>query len=96
MRVGAGYGAFVKDSAEVSMEGCEVSYCSESAIFMRDAGSITLRNCQLSACHVGVTAGEACSGQLEVDACCSVHDVRRPWYDDDRPPRMICHLSMLA
>ena len=57
LRKHACYGVFVKDSASVVARECDLSFCSESAVFLRDFGCVQLERCHLRENAVGFTAG---------------------------------------
>ncbi len=44
------YGLFVRDEAQVTAEGTEISYCSESALFLRDRQVHIDHTCDLRMC----------------------------------------------
>ncbi|KAJ1481744.1 hypothetical protein T484DRAFT_1953657 [Baffinella frigidus] len=81
------YGLFAQDSASILIDSCQVSYCSESAVFLRDKGSAVLRRSALMRCRIAFTAGEGMGGALHVDDLCRLEEVPQVWYDTDRPGR---------
>lgn len=85
LRKHACYGVFVKDEARVCVRDCELSFCSESAVFLRDRAVAHLNRCLLHANAVAFTAGKGGGHTLGVSADCTLTEVYRLWYDKDRP-----------
>jgi len=89
------YGIFVRDEAEVAAEACEVSFCSESAVFMRDRGQVVLRQARLADSVTAFTSGLGLGAALKVTDS-QVVRCRHLWFDEDRPPSLVwtgCEVS---
>lgn len=78
------YGMRVKGNSTLHATHCELSHCSEAAVFLSDTASVTLDGCVLQENSCCFISGYGLGRQLQAHRS-SVSATKQLWFDGDRP-----------
>eukprot|EP00873_Tetraselmis_striata_P033299 jgi/Tetstr1/453563/TSEL_040531.t1 len=78
------YGLRLRGDAAISVDNCQLSHCSEAAVFLADRACVALSDCLLKENSCSFISGYGGGESLQARRCL-VTSTKMLWADDDRP-----------